>query len=50
MEDIGITPVQFEEACNQGNREEMPVHFDQVSFIRKKKKNEFIITSSLPSC
>lgn len=29
MEDIGITPEQFEQACNNGSRE-VPVQFDQV--------------------
>lgn len=32
MEDIGITPVQFEDACNKGNRDGIPITFDQVSF------------------
>lgn len=30
MEDIGITPEQFEEACNRENHEPIPVQFDQV--------------------
>lgn len=30
MDDIGITPEQFEEACNKGNQDSIPVHFDQV--------------------
>lgn len=30
MEDIGITPAQFEEACNRGHLEFVPKHFDHV--------------------
>lgn len=30
MEDIGISPEQFEDACNNKGREMIPVQFDQV--------------------
>lgn len=32
MEDIGITPAQFESACNRGNQDGIPIHFDQNLF------------------
>lgn len=30
MEDMGITPLQFEEACSRENSSGIPIHFDQV--------------------
>lgn len=30
MEDLGITPQQFEDACNRQNTERIPIPFDQV--------------------
>lgn len=32
MEDIGITPSQFEDACNRGNKDGIPIHFEQVNY------------------
>lgn len=31
MEDLGITPKQFEDACNRQNTEKIPIPFDQVN-------------------
>lgn len=33
MEDIGITPEQFDEACSRGNHQPIPVQFDQVKTV-----------------
>lgn len=30
MEDLGITPQQFEDACNRQNTDRIPIPFDQV--------------------
>lgn len=43
MEDIGITPEQFEEACNRGNYEPVPVHFDQNLFEQIWAANDYEI-------
>lgn len=33
MEDMGITPEQFEHACTVNKQTRMPIHFQQVTVI-----------------
>ncbi|KAK4885058.1 hypothetical protein RN001_001329 [Aquatica leii] len=41
MEDIGISPFQFEEACSKGQLEFIPKHFDNVLFDQIWAANDY---------
>ncbi|KAF5299109.1 hypothetical protein FQR65_LT09467 [Abscondita terminalis] len=41
MEDIGISPMQFEEACSKGQLEFVPKHFDNILFDQIWAANDY---------